>query len=124
MKRFAKVLVIFLALGWTTACTPSVNPPTAPQIGVGYNNQADQQMGSALSAARAFYVSIQQQYTAGTLTLTPDVKAKFNQFGQYLNAAEIIYLGYHNGVNTQAQAQTAVNQVQTSQNALPLPGAK
>ena len=126
MKRLLKVAAVFLLVGWLTGCpgnTPT-NPTTPAQLAPGYQNQADQQMGSVLSGARSFYVSIQQQSAAGTLTLTPDVKAKFNQFGQYLNAAESTYLAYHNGTATQAQAQAQVNQVQTAQQALPLPGAK
>lgn len=126
MKRlFASIVLSVFVLG--LAGCPGSNPsnPTPPAaLAPGYNNQADQQMGSVLSGARAFYVSIQQQAQAGTLTLAPDVKAKFNQFGQYLNAAESTYLAYHNGTATQAQAQAQVNQVQSAQQALPLPGAK
>ena len=81
-------------------------------------------MGEILSGAHAFYQSIQQQSMAGTLTLSPDTKAKFNDFGVALNTAQIVYLGYHNGANTQAQAQAAVALVQSKQAALPLPGAK
>jgi len=120
MKR----LLILLLLIPLTACPGSKTNPTTPaQLAPGYSNQADQQMGEILSGARAFYVSIQQQSQAGTLTLSPTVKAAFNDFGVSLNAAESIYLAYHGGTATLAQAQTAVNTVQQKQNALPLPGA-
>lgn len=123
--RIAALASIFTLLGFCSiGCAPTVNPPTAPQLGAGYNNQADQDMGTILSGARAFYVSIQQQSAAGTLTLSPTVKTAFNDFGVSLNAAESVYLAYHNGTATQATAQAAVLIVQTKQQALPLPGAK
>jgi hypothetical protein len=80
-------------------------------------------MGEILSGAHAFYQSIQQQTQAGTLILSPDAKQKFNAFGVSLNAAQAVYLAYHAGTATQAEAQTAVSKVQTEQAALPLPGA-
>ena len=117
MKRLLILAALCLPL---MACTPATTtPPLAP----GYSNSADQQMGEILSGARAFYVSIQQQAAAGTLTLDATTKQAFNTFGVSLNAAESIYLAYHNGQATQAQAQTAVNTVQSQQAALPLPGA-
>lgn len=117
MKKAIAALALCLCL---TACTPSTTtPPTAP----GYLNSADQQMGQILAGARAFYVSIQQQQAAGQLGLTPAATTAFNDFGTALNAAETVYLAYHAGTATQAQAQAAVNDVQTKQAALPLPGA-
>jgi hypothetical protein len=127
MKRILKIAAIAslgFAIGWTIGCKPSANPPTAPQLAPGYNNAADQQMGEILSGAHAFYTSIQQQAQAGTLTLQPSVKAAFNAFGVSLNAAQTVYLSYHQGTATQSQAQTAVDKVQSEQAALPLPGAK
>jgi hypothetical protein len=123
MKR----LLILTALCLTLTACPGSNPsnPTTPaQLAPGYSNQADQTMGEILSGAHAFYQSIQQQAAAGTLTLDATTKAAFNQFGTALNAAQSVYLAYHNGQATQAAAQTAVNQVQSQQAALPLPGAK
>lgn len=123
MKR----LLILTALCLTLTACPGSNPsnPTTPaQLAPGYQNAADQQMGEILSGARAFYVSIQQQSQAGTLTLSPAEKTAFNTFGVTLNSAETVYLAYHNNQATQAAAQTAVNQVQTQQAALPIPGGK
>ena len=75
MKRLLILAALCLPL---MACTPATTtPPLAP----GYSNSADQQMGEILSGARAFYVSIQQQAAAGTLILTPTVKASFNALG-------------------------------------------
>jgi hypothetical protein len=127
MKRILKLAAIAslgFAVGWTIGCGQHANPTPPAQTAPGYNNQADQQMGEILSGAHAFYTSIQQQSQAGTLTLQPAVKAAFNQFGISLNAAQTVYLAYHQGTATQAQAQTAVDKVQSEQAALPLPGAK
>lgn len=125
MKRnYAQYLLLIVALFWIvpTGCAPTAATPTV--LAPGYQNAADQQMGEILAGAHSFYTSIQQQVGAGTLTLTPQVKAAFNTFGVSLNAAQTVYLAYHNGQATQAAAQTAVNQVQSQQAALPLPGAK
>jgi hypothetical protein len=126
MKRLAKLTALgtlFLALGWMVGCKTS-NPTTPAQLAPGYNNAADQQMGEILAGAHAFYTSIQQQVEANQMGMTPELKAQFNTFGVNLNAAQNVYLAYHAGTATQAQAQTAVNTVQSQQAALPLPGAK
>lgn len=107
-----------------SGCGAKANPTTPAQLAPGYANQADQQMGEILAGAHAFYVSIEQQVAGGSLTLTPEVKTGFNTFGTSLNAAQSVYLAYHNGQATQAAAQAAVNTVQQQQAALPLPGAK
>lgn len=114
---------ILLSMHLMIACAPSANPP-AQTLAPGYQNAADQQMGEILAGAHAFYVSIEQQVAGGSLTLTPEVKTGFNTFGTSLNAAQSVYLAYHNGTATQAAAQAAVNMVQQQQAALPLPGAK
>ena len=117
MKRFLILLAFCLTL---TACPATTTaPPTAP----GYANQTDQQMGEILAAARAFYTTVQQDSANGSMTLTPAVKQAFNTFGTSLNAAESVYLAYHAQPTAanQAAAQTAVNNIQTQQAALPLP---
>jgi hypothetical protein len=123
MKLFVVLAMMCVMLTACPGSNPS-NPPTQAQLAPGYQNAADQQMGEILSGAHAFYNSIQQQSQAGTLTLDATTKQAFNTFGIALNSAQQVYLAYHNGQATQAQAQTAVNQVQSQQAALPLPGAK
>jgi len=111
-----------LAIGFAAGCkTNTANPPV---LAPGYQNSADQEMGKVLAGARKFYLSIQDQVNAKTLTLGDSIKASFNAFGVTLNAADSVYLAYHNGTATQAQAQAAVDKVQSEQAALPLPGAK
>ena len=122
-KKVALFLALTIPLGTVGCVQPnSTTPPAA--LAPGYQNQADQQMGEILAGAHAFYNSIQQQVASGSLTMTPQVKASFNAFGVTLNGAQTVYLSYHSGAATQAQAQTQVNAVQQQQAALPLPGAK
>ena len=123
-RNYTQYLLLIVAFFWIapTGCKPTTTTPAV--LAPGYLSQADQQMGEILSGAHAFYASIQQQTQAGTLTLDATTKQAFNAFGASLNAAQTVYLAYHNGTATQAQAQAAVNTVQSKQAALPLPGAK
>lgn len=124
MKRLYSpaLLVLALAMALTSSgCkTNGVAPPLAP----GYNNQADQQMGSVLAGARAFYTKIQADSASGATTLSQTEKDAFNKFGISINLAEQIYLGYHAGTQTLAAAQSAVNSVSQQQAALPIPSGK
>ena len=119
-----KILAALALCLCLTGCPSSTT--TTPPLAPGYQNSADQQMGEILAGARAFYVSVQQQSAAGTMTLTPTEKTAFNTFGVSLNAAETVYLAYHSNPTpaTQAAAQKAVDNVQAQQTALPMPGAK
>jgi hypothetical protein len=118
MKKLLIALALCLPLA---ACKPSATPIA---LAPGYQNATDQQMGEILAGARRFYISIQSQVSSGTLTMGDTIKASFNDFGRSLNAADSVYLAYHSGAATQAQAQAQVNIVQAQQAALPLPGAK
>src|ERR1017187_2322741 len=125
MKRrlliaFTLSLSMLLPLGCATATSPT--PPLAP----GYQTQADQTMGEILAGAHAFYQSIQQESANGQMTLSATEKAAFNVFGTTLNGAQSVYLAYHANPTptTLAAAQSAVNQVQTQQAALPVPAVK
>lgn len=132
-KRIRFLLVLPLAM--LTACkTTSVTPPLAP----GYTSAADQQMGEILAGARSFYSTIQCEtqglnWSQSTSTCVSDpnitapmvlsvtAKAAFNDFGVGINSAEQVYLAYHAGTATQAQAQAAITAVQQKQTALPIP---
>ena len=106
------VCLLMLPLGCATATAPT--PPTAP----GFSSQADQTMDQVLVGARTFYVSIQKKVTAGTYTPSASEKTALNTFASALNTAESVYLAYHNGTATQAQAQTAVDSVSAQQTTL------
>jgi hypothetical protein len=75
-------------------------------------------MDQVLVGAKSFYVSIQKQVTAGTYTPSASEKTALNTFASALNTAESVYLAYHNGTATQAQAQTAVDSVSAQQTTL------
>ena len=125
MKLRYLLLSSILALP-LTACTNPANtsqPPAA--IAPGYLNIDDQHMGEILFGARAFYVSVQQQSAMGKVILTPTEKTTFNAFATALNTAEAAYLSYHASpsVVTEDAASRAVQQAQTQQALLPLPGA-
>ena len=76
-------------------------------------------MGQILAGARSFYTTIQQDAASGKTVLSATEKTAFNDFAVSLNAAESVYLAYHNGTATAAAAQVAVNTVQSKQAALP-----
>lgn len=105
------ILALALFVPLAGCKTAAVAPPLAP----GYLNQADQTMGQALAGAEAFYQKIQQQSAAGTVALSAGEKKVLNDLGTAINAADPLYLAYHNGQGTQAAAQTAIDQVTAQQ---------
>lgn len=142
MKQFrrltplAAMSVGLLTVSSFSGCkTAAVAPPLAP----GFNNAQDQQIGSILSGARAFYDTIQCETQSlnwdnatsqcvadpsitAPLVLSATVKSSFNDFGTALNAAQVVYLQYHSGVATEAAAQAQADLVQQKQSALQIPG--
>lgn len=117
MKRFISLAVLALAIVAAGCKGATVQQPLAP----GYNNAADQQMGSILAGARGFYVQLQQDSASGKTVLSPTEKTALNDLGASINFAESVYLAYHAGTATEAQAQAAVTTVQQKQAAVPLP---
>ena len=125
-----KVLVTSLLMVLTlSACkTTSTNPTTAPVVGPGYANTTDQNIGASLRAARTFYRTIQcemtgQNYQASSdqcvqdpnitvpRVLSQTEKTAFNSLGAALDIANPVYLAYHQGTATLAQAQAAADKV-------------
>src|ERR1017187_2379115 len=122
MKRL--LIAFTLSLSMLAGCATATAPPQP--LAPGYSSTADQTMGEILAGAHAFYQSIQQESANGQMTLSATEKAAFNVFGTTLNGAQSVYLAYHanpTAANLSA-AQTAVNQVQTQQAALPIPAVK
>ena len=113
MKKFLLPLVLLLA-GCHAAT--STTPPVA--LAPGFSSQADQTVDQILVGARVFYVSIQDSVNAQTYTPTPAALKALNDFGVALNTAETVYLAYHNGTATLAQAQAAAATVSTQQTAV------
>jgi hypothetical protein len=75
-------------------------------------------MGQSLAAAHAFYQTLQQDTVAGKFFPSPAEKTALNALAASLNVAQPIYIAYHNGTATQAQAQAAVADVVQKQSTL------
>lgn len=114
MRKLTVLLLCVPLMLAGCAKTTGTTPPLAP----GYQNQTDQSMGQALAAAHSFYQTIQQDVTAGKFVPSPTEKTALNDFAASLNVAQPLYLAYHAGTATQAQAQAAVNDVIAKQSAL------
>lgn len=94
----------------------STTPPAA--LAPGFSSQADQVMDQVLVGAKKFYTDIQAQIVAGTYTPAATEKASLNTFASALNTAQVVYIAFHAGTATQAQAQAAVDTVTTQQTSL------
>lgn len=117
MKRLA-IGILSLALLGLPGCKTATTT-TAPQtLAPGYLNSADEVMGETLVGAHAFYVTIQQDVANGKYAPSAAEKTALDNFATALNAAQVLYISYHAGVATQAQAQNAVNSVTIQQTAL------
>jgi len=115
-------IALVLLLGMLTAgCTnPATTTPPPQAVAPGYNNIDDQNIGTILSAARAFYTHIQQDVLKGTYTPSPTEKTALNAFATAINTAESLYLAYHANPNvvTEDAAKRAAADVQQQQVAL------
>ena len=110
---FSLILMAVLAV---SGCKPATGP--TPPLAPGYTNQVDQTMGQTLAAAHAFYQTLQQDTVAGNFFPSPAEKTALNALAASLNVAQPIYIAYHNGTATQAQAQAAVADVVQKQSTL------
>ena len=118
IRKSLLALSLLFAVMIPTGCptATSTTPPAA--LAPGFSSQADQTLDQTLVGARGFYTSIQSQVTAGSYVPGPATVTALNAFGTALNAAEAVYLAYHGGTATLAQAQAAVAAVQTQQTAV------
>ena len=111
MKR----IILSLALAMPMmGCTHSATTTTVP-LAPGYSSATDQQLGSTLAAADAFYNKLQSDQQAGAFKPTAAEVTALNALQVALATANPVYLAYHNGTGTLAQAQAAVNNVSTAQ---------
>lgn len=116
-KKAILVLALIVPLGTVGCVKPNANTPPAA-LAPGYQNSADQVMGQTLVGAHQFYATIQQDVAIGKYKPSPSEKTALNNFATALNAAQTVYISYHAGAATQAQAQAAVNSVTAQQTAL------
>jgi len=129
MKRIPEPLaysatfaVLFLSMMFgMAACTPTVNPPTAPPIvGAGYINIDDQRFQQAIGSAETFYLDTQNNVNAKILTPSPTTLTALNAFGIALTQVRQLVLNYHNSPTAAklATTNTAVTNLTSSQNSL------
>ena len=115
MKQFFIAFALMASLAFAGCKTVTTAPqPLAP----GYSNQTDQTMGQTLAAAHAFYQTLQQDAAAGKFLPSAAEKTALNALAVSLNVAQPIYIAFHNGTATQAQAQAAVADVVSKQAAV------
>lgn len=107
-------ILLLLLSGCKTANSKLPQTALAP----GYTSQADEAMGETLVGAHAFYATIQADAASGKYQPSATEKTALDEFAVALNAAEILYIAYHAGTTTQAQAQLAVNSLAARQTAL------
>jgi hypothetical protein len=118
MKKAFLAMALTVSLLMPIGCVKATSTTPAAALAPGYLNQADQVMGQSLVGAHAFYMTIQRDVASGKYTPSPTEKTTLNNFATALNTAQVIYVGYHAGVNTESQAQAAVNAVTSQQTAV------
>lgn len=109
MKRFALCLLLLLPIGCATATAPT--PPLAP----GYTSPTDQSFGQSLKAAHDLANQAVLDYGKLTPAQQQTEKAALNGFVAAVNAADAIYLVYHQSQATAAQVTAALNSVIAAQ---------
>lgn len=118
MKKAFMAIALTAALLMPVGCVKATSTTPTAALAPGYLNPEDQAMGQTLVAAHAFYVTIQQDVASGKYAPSATEKTTLNNFATVLNSAQMVYISYHAGAATQAQAQAAVNSVKAQQTAL------
>ena len=118
MRKVILAIALTASMMMPVGCVKTNTGTPTQALAPGYQNQADQVMGQTLVAAHTFYTTIQQDVATGKYKPSPAEKTVLNNFATTLNAAQTVYISYHAGAATQAQAQAAVNAVQAQQTSL------
>lgn len=114
-----KKILLSLALSLPMIGCGAVQSTTPPAtLAPGFSSQSDQTMDQTLVGAHKFYTDIQAQVAAGTYTPSATEKTSLNTFASALNTAQVVYLAFHAGTATLAQAQAAVTSVTSQQTVL------
>lgn len=124
------ILAVLLLLPMA-GCRPAATSTPANAVAPGYSNLTDQQIGGILASAHNFLAGLgcaekAQGYSTTTFQCEPAVTVtKFvpttaelttlNALEITVNSAQTVYLAYHAGTATLAQAQAAANQVKSQQ---------
>jgi hypothetical protein len=108
------LLSVWLALPLTFGCGATATTPPAA-LAPGYTSQFDQTAGQALAAAHALVAKATADYPTLTAAQQATEKPILNAFVSAVNAADTVYLAFHNGTATQAAVQAQLNAVATAQ---------
>lgn len=124
IHRILFALCLLVPMGCNTVT--STVPPAA--VAPGYASPADQQLGQDLAAVNKFVASEKGNYSCDSVAsaaqtcLTPAQqtaeKPYLNGLVTATDAANTVYLAYHAGTQTLAQAQAAVATAKTSMSSL------
>ena len=117
MKKLLSLLTLGLALGWCVGCTVTATTPPAA-VAPGYSSQADQTLGQSLAAIDAFVTQEKANYAQLSSALQAAEKPYLNNLIAAVNAANQVYLAFHAGTATLAQAQVSFATAQSAQTAL------
>lgn len=112
MKKVLTSLLLSCALVLgTSSCakTTATTPPAA--LAPGALNTFDQIAYQTLAGAHAFVATA----SANAATLTAAQKSALNVMINAVNVAQVAYISYHNGNETQAAVQVALNAVASAQ---------
>lgn len=105
------LLSVFLALPIGCATASSPTPPLAP----GYSNSQDQTLGQTLAAINAFVTTEKSHFNTLTTAQQSKERTILNPLIDATTVANAVYLAYHAGTKTEADAQTAVSAAQAAQ---------
>jgi hypothetical protein len=103
------LLALLLPMG-LTGCRP-VTASAPPVVVPGQLNDFDGQTWRALLAAHEFANSA----VDNAAHLTQAEKLALNRFVAAVNAADVLYVGYHAGTETQQKMQAAMDNIKTAQ---------
>ena len=122
MKKLLSLLTLGLALSWCVGCT--VTATTPPQaIATGYSSLDDMKLGQSIAALCSPTESSVAQEKVNYAALSPSLascreKPYLNNLIAGCNAANSVYLAFHAGTATLAQAQVSFATAQSAQTAL------
>ncbi len=97
-------------------CTPASGP--TPPLAPGYANHQDETLGQTLSAMHQFAQTLSDDAATGKFKPSPAEKIAVNDFIISLNAAQNVYIAYHNGTQTEDQAQLAIDTAKAKQSVI------
>jgi hypothetical protein len=112
LHRALLALFLLVPIGCQPASAPA--PPLAP----GYSSPADQTLGQSLAAIVAFTNQEKANFAALPIAKQDAERPYLNALIVAVNTADQVYLAFHAGTQSLAQAQAALSKAQTAQTQL------